>query len=406
MLHYRKIIALIALVTAAAYSNVISAYDIIVMNNGDLINAKVEEVGPTEIKYRKASNLNGPLYKIETNTVLAINYENGEKDVFNVSQQADNAAKVGSLSEKNDNAGPREIPAIPAADNEELISRINNCTVRHGKRKPDESKLRTTKNRTWIMGITPESILSDQNISVNFIHTYDSQYIEKGKAKPSAFSNPDYFEGKYKIYIRNKTSHPIYIDMANSFRIWPGGKNEPFYNNVSVTNTSEHQSSGSLGLGAVANAFGIGGVVGTIAQGVGIGKSSMNSTSVTITENNIVTIPPGGEILMPAIRNPLSDGSVAIRYEDINPLGVQEDVYQKVTVDNTGKIEKNRYVALPEDQITKGMSYYITYSTTPDFATYTPLSFGFFVRGVFGSKDHYDEFTSDDGKVIIGTSAL
>lgn len=404
MLYYKKIIALIALVTAAAYCNVISAYDIIVMNNGDLINAKVEEVGPTEIKYRKASNMNGPLYKIETKTVLAINYENGEKDVFNVSQQTDNAAKVGSLSEKNDKAGPREIPPIPAADNEELISRINNCTVRHGKRKPDEGKLRTTKKHTWIMGVTPNSILSDQNISVDFIHTYDSQIIEKGKTRPSTFSDPKYFKGTYKIYIRNKTSHPIYIDMSNSFRIWPGGKkNEPFYNNVSITNTSGQQNSGSLGLGAVTNVLGIGGVVGQIAHGVGIGKSSINSTSVTITENNIVTIPPDSEIMMPSRRQVWQDGSIFIEYECINPHGVQQDVYKKVTVNHTDKIEKNRYVALPNDQISEGMSYYITYSTTPDFATYTSLPFGFYVRGMFGSEGNYDEFTSDDGKVIIGT---
>ncbi len=399
----RKIVAFIALVLVAAYSNVIFAYDIIVMNNGDLINAKVEEVGPSEIKYRKASNPNGPLYKIETKTVLAINYENGEKDVFRDSQQVNNAVEAESLPEKEDNAAHREIIAIPAADNEERISRINNSTVRHGKRKPDESKLRTTKKRTWIMGVTSESILSDQNISVDFIHTYDSQYIENGKTKSWSFSDPKYYKGKYKIFIRNKTSHPIYIDMATSFRIWPNGKSESFYNNVSVTNTSGQQNSGFLGLGAVTNALGIGGVVGKIAQGVGIGKSLINSTSVTVTENNIVTIPPGGEILMPPRKEVFPSGNLSMEYEHINPIGVQEDVYQKVTVDNTGKIEKNRYVALPNDHVSKGMSYYITYSTTPDFATYTSLPFGFYVRGVFGSEGNYDEFTSDDGKVIIGT---
>ena len=253
------------------------------------------------------------------------------------------------------------------------------------------------------MGITDGSILSDKNISVDFIHTYDDQYIKNGKTESWWTADPKYHGGKYKIYITNKTSHPIYIDLSKSFRKWPGGQTEPFYNNISITNTSGQQSGGTLNLGAVTNSIGIGGPIGKLAQGIGIEKSSINTTSVTATENNIVIIPPDGKILMPPRKRVLTEGGVLIEFENINPHGVQERVYQKVTVDNSGKIEKNRYVAFPCDEISKGMSYYITYSTTPDFTTYTSLSFGFYVRGVFGSEGHYDEFTSNDGKVIIGT---
>lgn len=374
------------------------AEDLIVFRNGDVVKAIVLEILKTEVKYRRASNPQGPIYTVDKTDLLFINYENGDKDTFSHLQDTGN--NIASLSQ--DNVSPKEILPIPDTDNDRLISRINNCTVLHGKRKPDESKLRTTKERTWIMGITSGSILSDKNISVEFIHSYDYQYIKNGKTESWWTDDSKHFKGKYKIFITNKTSHPIYIDMSNSFRIWPGGKSEPFYSNVSITNTSGRQNSGSLGLGAVTNALGIGGPVGKLAQGIGVEKSSINSTSVTVAENNIVIIPPGGEILMPPKKEVLSDG-ILIQYEDINPLGVQEELYQKLTVDNTNKIEKNRYVAFPSDEISEGMSYYITYSTTPDFATYTSLPFGFYVRGVFGSEGHYDEFTSDDGKVIIGT---
>jgi hypothetical protein len=56
--------------------------DIIVQKNGEEIKSRVEQVLDTEIKYRKADNLNGPLYTIKKTEVFMIKYENGSKDVF------------------------------------------------------------------------------------------------------------------------------------------------------------------------------------------------------------------------------------------------------------------------------------------------------------------------------------
>ena len=55
----------------------ISAQDVIILRNGDKINAKVMEISPTEIKYKRFDNLDGPLVIIYTADVLAIQYENG-----------------------------------------------------------------------------------------------------------------------------------------------------------------------------------------------------------------------------------------------------------------------------------------------------------------------------------------
>ncbi len=64
------------------------AQDVIVMRDGSLIQAKVERVTKNEIVYRKASNPNGPQYTVEISEVLAINYENGEKDSFDTGNTA------------------------------------------------------------------------------------------------------------------------------------------------------------------------------------------------------------------------------------------------------------------------------------------------------------------------------
>lgn len=393
---------LFALVTACFALSVL-AEDLIVFRNGDVVKAVVLEIQKTDVKYKRASNPQGPTYTVSKADLLSIVYENGEKDNFGETRfDADTSVEQQQLPESQ-NSGPQQFDPVPAADNAERISLINNSTVRHGDRKPDENKLKTTKNHTWILGVTDGSILSDENISIDFVPTWFAQFIEKGKTKTREFFTPSYNICKYKIIITNKTTHPIYIDLANSFRIWPSGESEPFYGGISITNITGNQSGGTLGLGAVTNALGVGGVVGQLAQGIGIGGGSNNSTSVTTTESNIISIPPGAKAEMPRKKN-VEENTIWLDYEDF--IWIQgktyDEVIKKVAINNKDRFEKNRYVALSDGEEWKGNSYYITYSTSPDFSTYYSIPFGFYVRGVFGSKNHYDEFTADDGLVIIG----
>ena len=60
----------------------LAAHDVILKVNGDEVEAKVTEVGLTEIKYKRASNLSGPTYTLSITEVFMITYNNGEKDVF------------------------------------------------------------------------------------------------------------------------------------------------------------------------------------------------------------------------------------------------------------------------------------------------------------------------------------
>lgn len=72
---------LFVLLCTLSYS-AISAQDIIMKKNADEIQAKVTEIGTTEIKYRKWDNLNGPVYTIPVDEVFVIKYENGTTDKF------------------------------------------------------------------------------------------------------------------------------------------------------------------------------------------------------------------------------------------------------------------------------------------------------------------------------------
>ncbi len=63
------------------------AQDVIVMKNGDELNAVVLEVGTESVKYKKYDNQQGPTYSIDKADVFMIRYENGSKDVFNTQKE-------------------------------------------------------------------------------------------------------------------------------------------------------------------------------------------------------------------------------------------------------------------------------------------------------------------------------
>ena len=58
------------------------AQDVIVKKDGTTIQSKVMEISGTEIKYKKWSNQDGPMYSISRNEVNSINYQNGEVELI------------------------------------------------------------------------------------------------------------------------------------------------------------------------------------------------------------------------------------------------------------------------------------------------------------------------------------
>ena len=70
---------LLLLLTLSAITSIAFAQDNIVLKNGDEINAKISEVGESNIKYRKFNNLDGPIYTKSKDEIFYIKYSNGEK---------------------------------------------------------------------------------------------------------------------------------------------------------------------------------------------------------------------------------------------------------------------------------------------------------------------------------------
>lgn len=58
------------------------AQDEITFRSGEILKAKILEIGSADITYKKAENLTGPSYSVSKDKVFMIKYENGTKDVF------------------------------------------------------------------------------------------------------------------------------------------------------------------------------------------------------------------------------------------------------------------------------------------------------------------------------------
>jgi len=60
----------------------VNAQDMIVLKDGNIIEAKVLEISPTEIRYKRFDHLDGPTIVIPATDVLSIRYENGTSEII------------------------------------------------------------------------------------------------------------------------------------------------------------------------------------------------------------------------------------------------------------------------------------------------------------------------------------
>lgn len=68
---------------------VAGAQDKIYLTNGDVVNAKVKEVAPRTITFKKWDNQNGPDFVLSTREVSSIKYENGTEDIIHSGRRDD-----------------------------------------------------------------------------------------------------------------------------------------------------------------------------------------------------------------------------------------------------------------------------------------------------------------------------
>ncbi|MCL2412010.1 MAG: hypothetical protein FWC97_10255 [Treponema sp.] len=61
----------------------VAAQDLIILRDGNVIEARVTEISPTEIRYRRFDFLDGPIFVVPVANVLSIRFEDGTTQTFN-----------------------------------------------------------------------------------------------------------------------------------------------------------------------------------------------------------------------------------------------------------------------------------------------------------------------------------
>lgn len=354
-----KTLRLIVLTAVCLVGSYAFAQDLIVKRDGTVIKAKVAKVGTSEVEYKKWSNQDGPQYSIAVADVLAINYKNGEKETFeNVAVNEDRNSKA---SNTKDVTSKEETP-VESPENKGLIDLYNNQVLQLAKSKFTDGKARYVYP---IYGITSNSVLSDSHVTVYFSKIYDdSGEIDKNS----------WLLG-YAIRVQNKSDENIYIDLANSFKIDDKGNSKPYYTNKTYTTNASSSSGGGLNVGAVTGSLGIGGTIGTLANGVNVGGGKTNGTTVTETEERILIVPPHAAATLPLEKQAENKSIVEV-----------PEMFLPHTRPSGLDLKLHEYKDICTEQNTNSLyRRVITYSTSPDFVTYKRLKIGIFLKGALGA---------------------
>lgn len=355
----KKIILFFALF---AYLNA-NAQDVIVMKDGSTILSKVIEVNKNDIKYKKTSNINGPTYTINISELISINYENGEKDVFDANNTP-TEQPVNQISQLY-----IERPADYR--NAELISFYNHFyepTNVIGKSK------KNAKRFLLIIGMKESSVISNDEIEIQML--------------TKKFDGPYYDYWCQMLNIVNKTDKTIYIDKGNCYRLSSDSQLYCYYDPSEQVTVSSGRSSGTtLGLGSVAGLLGLSGVAGQLAGGISLGGGHNSSVSTTYSQQRVIGIPANSSRSLTVDKWAAVDRTIMSNEQELME-SMERFHFKKVKTSDIGfnpeTIKVGDVLTFGENDLPWNRKYIITYSTNENFTTYSTLTADFYIREIIG----------------------
>jgi len=377
----KKNITSVLLLLLTFTARTVCAQDIVVKKDGSTILTKVLEVNQDNIKYKKFSSPKGPTYTIKVADIMAINYENGDKDIFNIQSASNN-----HHGSQNDN-DPRYIEKKADNRNAELINIYSK--VYRPTRKIGNSDS-AAKYCFLIWAMESNSLISNEDIELKIVQ--GEEWYLKSR------SGVSYWSPTYCLNLTNKSDRTIYIDKANCFKIIDDGKSFCYYDPTKQTTVGHGSGSGaSIGLGSIAGALGVGGVIGTLAGGVAIGGGSSSTISTTYSQQRIIAIPPHGSRNISEHKEVKKQIVEEGEYFSIDELGIKPQ---------RGIVTKGEVKTYAEVESPWKWKYLITYSTENDFKTYSVLNANLYVHQIIGtgmshlySKKYLSNY--DDSGIII-----
>lgn len=198
--------------------------------------------------------------------------------------------------------------------------------------------------------------------SIRTAEPKSSENLDKAKISVLYFIDK---KGDLDVYIQNLTSEIMIINQEMSFFVNSNGKSTCYYDptvrTTSTTDLSSTTTGGSVNLGAIGGALGIGGTLGKILGGVNVGGSGTSGEAVTNTtyfqDTPRISLGPKGS------------GAMSKRF---SVLGIGEGKIPNVTNPSATK-------AMTENTSNCKFSVCISYSVD-DGATFNKLVTNFYVN--------------------------
>lgn len=384
----KKILAIIAFGVTTLCGN---AQDVIVKKDGSLIQAKVLKVSSNEIEYKKWSYQDGPSYSISTIEILAINYQNGEKETFEGIAPAPQTASTPKT--------PSVTKYAPAPENEDSLRIINDAFIEFTDQKlAEKKKKKEAKEYIVQYGITENSIIESEDLSIKFELGASWEYKKdvnyrrsildvvsmslNGKTKDKMVNGHKSTIGNgggkpvVKTTLENKSDETLFIDLANTF-LSIKKKATPYYIPTATTTSTTSTTGGAFNLGGITNALGVGGAVGALANATTVGGSHGTTTSNVVYSQRVLAIPPHSTITLPAMY--LTDKDFFYEYPYFGGAVTGIDPGKDNLVNVGEKLEFN------ETNTPYKFGFFTTVSHTEDFAVSKTAEATIYCKSIVGS---------------------
>ena len=371
MIMIRKQVFIVLVLLGAIMSY---AQDVIVKKSGEVLNVYNVEIA-SEYVFYTVDQAGEDIKRINKEEVFSVKVGDGEMRMI-----GENAKAESKKQETVDNSAPTNEGLIErkvADNNAELIARYNKRHEGYTDKEPTE---KVAKDGYAILGVTKESVLSNEDIEVELrMKNFDEWCSVSNYEKDLII-----LDKMFNINIINKTNKVVYIDLGNTFRIFNSGNAKVYYDGSSVSQSSGSGSGASLGLGAVTGALGIGGVAGTLASGVSVGGGTQSSASKTYGSQRVLAVPPMGKVALPPA------------YEVIGKK--VEEIYDNLWFTYPekykGMIRKNAITDFTEEETLWKNQFMITYSLDSKFKKYATIKFGMYIKQTIGKRGAFGEQVS------------
>lgn len=358
---------MIALLTAAAQ-------DIIVKSDGERITVYDLKVGKKFITYRltpggtskRIGKARVISYKKQKKATAAV--KNIEVEKPDTTQQTNEILEIAIAEKpKKPEKITGEIKRATADNNSRLIEQYNKPHNGYGTRQSNGTK---AKYAIAIMGVTEGSVLSNEDIEVEF-EAYER--IKRARMQ-------------YCIYIHNKSDKTIYIDLENTFRIYNNGTFDAYYKGKQTKQNKRKEKQLSVEHKVATYSATRYGERESASQKSKYTAQRSNNTLQNSREQKVVAIPPMGKLALPAETSVDNNNEIVKRY----------DFFSTTLHNPGGEVIEWQATELDEAKSPYRNSFHITYSTDKRFTTYSTMKFTIYAKQLIGIPRNTLKFRSGD----------